>query len=304
MNIFMTGATGYIGGTLARRLLDDGHSLRGLVRDAEKGRRLASFGVEPVIGGLDDAALLATEARRADAVINTASSDHRGAVDAFLEALAGSNKPFIHTSGSSIVADDAHGDAASDKVYDEDTPVAPVPGKRARVAIDRTIRDASRRDVRSIVVCPSMIYGNGLGLARDSAQIPGLARRARAWGVVRHVGQGLNVWSNVHVEDVADLYRLALAKAPAGAFYFAENGEASYLDICEAIARRLGLGAPQAWPFEEAAKELGENSAAYTFGSNSRVRAKRARDEFGWQPKLAFATAWIEAELPLWVVYS
>lgn len=299
MNIFMTGATGYIGGTVAHHLLDDGHSLRGLVRDAEKGRRLASFGVEPVIGGLDDAALLAAEARRADAVINTASSDHRGAVDAFLEGLAGSNKPFIHTSGSSIVADDAHGDAASDKFYDEDTPVDPVPGKQARVAIDRTIRDASRRGVRSIVVCPTMIYGNGLGLARDSAQIPGLAKRARAWGVVRHVGKGLNVWSNVHVEDVADLYRLALAKAPAGAFYFAENGEASYRAICAAIARRLKLDGPQAWPFEEAARELGENSAAYTFGSNSRVRARRARSELGWHPKHSSATAWIESELPL-----
>ena len=41
MNIFMTGATGYIGGTVARRLLDDGHRLRGLVRDTEKGRKLA-----------------------------------------------------------------------------------------------------------------------------------------------------------------------------------------------------------------------------------------------------------------------
>lgn len=299
MNIFMTGATGYIGGTVARRLLDDGHSLRGLVRDAEKGRGLASFGVEPVIGGLDDAALLAAEARRADAVINTANSDHRGAIDAFLESLAGSSKPFIHTSGSSIVADDAHGDAASDKIYDEDTPVDAVPGKRARVAIDRTIRDASRRGVRSIVVCPTMIYGNGLGLARDSAQIPGLAKRAKAWGVARHVGKGLNIWSNVHVEDVADLYRLALAKAPAGAFYFAENGEASYRDICAAIARRLKLYGPQAWPFEDAARELGENSAAYTFGSNSRVRARRARRELGWQPKHSSATSWIEAEMPL-----
>jgi nucleoside-diphosphate-sugar epimerase len=299
MNIFMTGATGYIGGTIARRLLDDGHSLRGLVRDAEKARTLAAFGVEPVTGGLDDAALLTAEARRADAVINTASSDHRGAIDAFLEALAGSDKPIIHTSGSSIVADDAHGDAASDRIYDEDTPVDPVPGKQARVAIDRTIRDASRRGVRSIVVCPTMIYGNGLGLARDSAQIPGLAKRARAWGVVRHVGKGLNIWSNVHVEDVADLYRLALAKAPAGAFYFAENGESSYRDICVAIAHRLGLGAPEVWPFEEAAKELGENSAAYTFGSNSRVRARRARRELGWQPRHSSATAWIEAELPL-----
>ncbi len=50
MDIFMTGATGYIGGTIARRLLDDGHKLRGLVRDEEKARKLAAFGVEPVIG--------------------------------------------------------------------------------------------------------------------------------------------------------------------------------------------------------------------------------------------------------------
>ncbi len=299
MNIFMTGATGYIGGTIARRLLDDGHTLRGLVRDGEKAKKLAAFGIEPVIGGLDDAAILAVEAGRADAVINTANSDHRGAVEALLDGLAGSNKPFIHTSGSSIVADDAYGDVTSDKIYDEDTPLEPVPGKKARVEIDRTIRNASQRGVRSIVVCPTMIYGNGLGLARDSAQIPGLAKRAKASGVVRHVGKGLNVWSNVHVEDVADIYSLALAKAPAGAFYFAENGEASYRDICTAIARRLKLGAPQAWPFAEAAKELGESGAAYTFGSNSRVRGKRTRSELGWQPKHSSATAWIEAELPL-----
>lgn len=299
MNIFMTGATGYIGGTIARRLLDDGHRVRGLVRDTEKARRLASFGVEPVTGSLDDAAVLMVEARRADAVVNTANSDHRGAVEALLEGLAGSDKPFIHTSGSSIVADDAHGDVASQKIYDEDTPFEPVAGKQSRVAIDRTIRDASRRGVRSIVVCPTMVYGNGLGLARDSAQIPGLARTAKATGVVRHVGKGLNIWSNVHVEDVADLYSLALAGAPAGSFYFAENGEASYRDICAAIARRLKLGEPQAWPFEDAAKELGENSAAYTFGSNSRVRARRARRELGWQPRHSSATAWIEAELPL-----
>ncbi|NQW53397.1 MAG: NAD-dependent epimerase/dehydratase family protein [Rhodospirillales bacterium] len=297
MNIFMTGATGYIGGTVARRLLDDGHRLRGLVRDTEKGRKLASFGVEPVAGDLDDGAVLAAEARRADAVINTADSDHRGAIDALLEGLAGSDKPFLHTSGSSIVADDAHGNVASDRIYDEDTPFEPVPGKQARVAIDRKIRDASSRGVRSIVVCPTMIYGNGLGLARDSAQIPGLAKRARASGVVRHVGKGLNVWSNVHVEDVADVYRLALTRAPAGAFYFAENGEASYRDICAAIARRLGLGAPQAWPFEEAAMELGENSAAYSFGSNSRVRGKRTRGELGWQPRHVSAIRWIETEM-------
>ncbi len=215
-------------------------------------------------------------------------------IEAFLEGLAGSNKPFLHTSGSSIVADDAHGDVASDKIYDEDTPVEPVPGKQARVAIDRTIRDASRRGVRSIVVCPTMIYGNGLGLSRDSAQIPGLANRAKASGVVRHVGKGLNIWSNVHVEDVADIYRLALAKAPAGAFYFAENGEASYRDICAAIARRLKLGEPRGL----AVRGGGEGARREQRGLHVRLQQPRPRQahrgELGWQPKHSSATAWIE----------
>ncbi|MBL0897665.1 MAG: NAD-dependent epimerase/dehydratase family protein [Reyranella sp.] len=299
MNIFLTGATGYIGGTVGRRLLDEGHRIRGLVRDADKAKRLAAMGVEPVMGGLDDAAVLTAEAKRADGVINTASSDHRGAVEALVEGLAGSNKPFLHTSGSSIVADEARGDFASDKIYDEDTPFVPVAGKQARVAIDDIVRGAAARGVRSAIVCPTMIYGFGLGLARDSVQIPRLAALARKAGVVRHVGKGLNVWSNVHVEDVADVFRLALAKAPAGAFYFVENGEASYRDVCVAIARRLGLGAPQVWPFAEAAKELGESSAAYSFGSNSRVRGKRTRAELGWQPKHASALDWISKDLPL-----
>jgi nucleoside-diphosphate-sugar epimerase len=299
MNIFLTGATGYIGGTVARRLLDDGHRLRGLVRDADKGKRLAAMGVEPVAGSLDDSAVLTAEARRADGVINTASSDHRGAVEALVEGLAGSSKPFLHTSGSSIVADEARGDVASEKIYDEDTPIAPVAGKQARVDIDGIVRGAAARGVRSAIVCPTMIYGSGLGLARDSVQIPKLAALARKAGVVRHVGKGLNVWSNVHVEDVADVFRLALAKAPAGAFYFVENGEASYRDVCVAIAKRLGMKEPQPWPFDEAAKELGENGAAYSYGSNSRVRAKRTRAELGWQPKHPSALDWIAKELPL-----
>lgn len=299
MNIFLTGATGYIGGTVARRLLDDGHRLRGLVRGADKARRLAAIGVEPVVGGLDDAAILTAEARGADGVINTASSDHRGAVEALVEGLAGSNKPFLHTSGSSIVADEARGDSASDKIYDEDTPLVPVAGKQGRVAIDDVVRAAAARGVRSAIICPTMIYGNGLGLARDSAQIPMLAALARKSGVVRHVGKGLNVWSNVHVEDVADVFRLALAKAPAGAFYFVENGEASYRDVCVAIAKRLGMGAPQAWPLDDAAKELGDNSAAYSYGSNSRVRGKRTRAELGWQPRHTSVLDWIASDLPI-----
>jgi nucleoside-diphosphate-sugar epimerase len=81
------------------------------------------------------------------------------------------------------------------------------------------------------------------------------------------------------------LYALALEKAPAGAFYFAENGENSMREVCEAINRALRFeGAPSAMSMEEAAAEWGEGVAEDTMGSNSRVRAVRARRELGWQP--------------------
>lgn len=299
MTIFLTGASGYIGGAVAVRLLRDGHRIRGLVRSPEKAARLQALGVEPVLGDLSDTALLAREAEVADAVINTASADDRAAVEALLDALAGSGKPFLHTSGTSVVADDARGEWASDRIYDEDTPVEPVPGKAARVAIDRLIVETAGRGVRSAVLCNSLIYGTGPGLNPDSVQIPALVAQARKSGVARPVGRGLNIWSNVHVDDMADLYALALEGAPAGAFYYVENGEASFADATAAIARRLGLGAPQPWPIDDAIAELGFGTAVYSLGSNSRVRGKRARAELGWAPKHGSLTGWIEREMPV-----
>jgi nucleoside-diphosphate-sugar epimerase len=299
MTIFLTGASGYIGGAIALRLMRDGHRIRGLVRSPEKAARLQALGIEPVPGDLSDLALLAREAKAADAVVNAASSDDRPAVEAVLDALAGSGKPFLHTSGTSVVADDARGEWASDRIYDEDTPVEPVPGKAARVAIDRLIVDAARRGVRSMVLCNSLIYGTGPGLHADSVQIPTLVAAARKSGVVRHIGRGLNIWSNVHVDDMADLYALALARAPAGAFTYVENGEASFAEAAAAIARRLGLGAPQPWPVDDAIAALGFGHAVYSLGSNSRVRGKRARAELGWTPKRDSLIDWIETAMPV-----
>ena len=299
MNIFLTGASGFIGGTVALRLKASGYRMRGLVRSPEKAARLQALGIEPVLGDLSDTALLAQEAKAADAVVNAASSDDRPAVDAFLDALAGSGKPFLHTSGTSVVADDARGDRASDRIYDEDTPIEPVPGKAARAAIDRLIIDAAGGGLRSVVLCNSLIYGTGRGLHPDWVQIPVLVAQARQTGIVRHVGRGLNIWSNVHVDDMAELYALALDRAPAGAFYYVENGEASFAEAAAAIARRLGLDAPQPWPIDDAIATLGFGHAVYSLGSNSRVRGRRARAELDWSPKHASLTGWIENEMPV-----
>ena len=110
MRIFLTGANGFIGGAVAVALIAAGHRVRGLVRSRATAELVAVHGIEAVIGSLDDTAMLQAEARTADAVVNAASSDHRGAVEAFIAVLSGSDKPFIHSSGSSIVADLAMGE--------------------------------------------------------------------------------------------------------------------------------------------------------------------------------------------------
>jgi nucleoside-diphosphate-sugar epimerase len=285
MKVFVTGASGYIGGSVAAALLSAGHTVKGLVRSEQRAQQVRELGIEPAVGTLSDASLLAQMAREADAVVNAANSDDRGAVEAMLPALAGSGKALIHTSGSSIVGDMAAGER-SEKVYEDDTPVQPLPGKAARVAIDRLVLAAAQSGVRAVVMCPTMIYGRGRGAHQDSVQVPRLIALAKKYGVGRHVGRGENVWSNVHIDDLVALYVLALQKAPAGAFYYAENGENSYREVAAAISRMLGFGGrTQPMPIEEAVAELGEAAAHFSFGSNSRVRAVRARRELGWSPK-------------------
>ncbi len=300
MKVFLTGASGYIGGTVAQRLLTDGHQVRGLVRDPDKVGPLTARGVTPVVGDLDDSDLLAAEARAADAVVNAANSDHRGAAHALVAALAGSGKTLLHTSGTSVIGDDAAGEAVTPHVFDDTRPFAANthPIRQARHAIDTFVVGGAASGVRSAVLCDSLIYGTGTGLQTQTALIPPLVEQARASGVVRVVGHGLNRWSTVHVEDMASLYSQVLADPAASGFYFVEAGEACFADIGAAIARRLGLGPVQFWNVKEAAATWGEGFARYALGANSRVRATRAR-QLGWTPTRDSVTEWIQRDMPL-----
>jgi len=296
MNVFITGAAGFIGGSIATGLVNAGHEVTGLVRSAEQAEEMTALGITPVIGTLDDSALLTEQAKKADAVINAASSDHRGAVETLLAALRGSNKTFLHTSGSSIVGD-ASGGKSSDVIYFEDNLPEPTVDKAARVAIDNLILAAAKDGVNSAVICNTLIYGHSLGVKRDSVQLPRLLKQARKSGVVRHVGTGQNIWSNVHIEDVVALYLLALEKNVPGTFYFVESGEAAFVDMTTAIAEALKLGKPQDWPLADAEAEWGYEMANYGLGSNSRVRGKHALELLGWAPKRTSVVEWIRDEM-------
>jgi nucleoside-diphosphate-sugar epimerase len=285
MKIFCTGASGYIGGSVAAHLAASGHQVTGLVRSADKADAVRAFDIEPVMGTLDDVQVLTRAAQAADVVINAASADHKGAVTALLDALAGSGKAFIHTSGSSIVGTRSRGER-SDDIFDEDTPITPSPARVARVALNHFIVGYHDKGCRPVIICPSLIYGIGHGAGRDSVQVPLLIDLAKKRGNAAHAGPGENIWSNVHIDDLVPLYARAIDRAPAGSFYFVENGENSMREACLAINRMLGLsGPPSAMTMQEAANEWGEGTTEDTMASNSRVRAKRARAELGWRPK-------------------
>ncbi len=294
MRIFITGANGFIGGAIAAALIRDGHEIRGLVRDQVKADAVAAQGIVPVVGSLSDSGLLQAEAQAAEGVVNAASSDHRGAIEALIAGLADSGKPFVHTSGSSIVGDEAMGEP-SERIFHEDTPLTPEPDKAARVALDRRVLDAP--GIRAVVLCNTMIYGNAMGAPAESVQVPRLVRQARTSGVARYIGRGLNRWSNVHIADVAALYALALAKAPAGSFMYVESGEESLGEVARAIAARLGLGEAQSWADEPAIAAWGREMAVFALGSNSRVRGKAATELLGWAPQRRSITEWIAQEL-------
>jgi nucleoside-diphosphate-sugar epimerase len=243
------------------------------------------LGLTPVHGTLDDADVLKAAAVRADAVINSANADHEPSARALLGAIEGTGKTYIHTSGSSIVGTQSAGERV-DAIFDEATPINPSSGRAARVALNAHILSFKTKGVRPVIICPSLIYGISHGPDKHSMQVPLLIALAKKAGVAKHYGPGENIWSNVHIDDLVDLYLLALASAPAGAFYFAENGENSMRQVCEAINRKLGVNAGTvAMSLDEASREWSEGTARNTMGSNSRVRAVRARAELGWRPR-------------------
>jgi len=92
MKIFLTGATGYIGGSVAERLRREGHAITGLVRSESGAKEVETRGMRAVLGSLDDSAVIAHAAREADAVIDMAEANHPGVV----EAIASGSGAFLH----------------------------------------------------------------------------------------------------------------------------------------------------------------------------------------------------------------
>ncbi|KAG0296105.1 hypothetical protein BGZ98_001107 [Dissophora globulifera] len=330
IRLFVAGITGYIGSSAMDLLFQDPsartrYTVRALVRSQEKAESdVRPFGVEPVIGSLDDLDLLTEEASQADVVLNFAHADHLAATKAILKGLqhrprrqdAARKRPIlIHTSGTGVLLDDAQGNFAGTTIYyDSDVAqLSSLADTQPHRDVDLEIFNPSHADkIDSYVVAPPTIWGVGTGPGNHtSIQIPYQVRFSIQHKRALQVGKGLNIWSRVHVLDLARFYVILLQRAlqepdegehalpskgwkplpkNGDQYYFVEDGEFTYGEVAQEIAKALkahGVNDSGEVTSVDTINDLKyfDKAAGRRIGGNSRSRAVRARELFGWKPQ-------------------
>jgi nucleoside-diphosphate-sugar epimerase len=240
MRVFITGATGFIGSTLVKELIANGHQVLGLCRSEDKARSLEAAGAKAHRGSLEDPASLRAGAGQADAVIHTAF-DHdfshfaancekdRGAIRALGSALAGSDRPLLITSGTGM-GEPGDGRPAREDIYNLGHP-------NPRSASEQAGQELLETGVAVSVMRLPQVHD----VVRQGLITPCIAI-ARQKGYCAYVGEGRNRWPAAHVADVARLYRLAVERRKAGERYHAVAEQGITLrDIMNVIGAGLAI---------------------------------------------------------------
>ena len=277
MRVFITGAAGFIGTATTKELIANGHQVLGLARSDANAKAIKALGAEVHWGSLDDLDSLRNGTKETDGTIHLAfihdfskfaenGQIDKTAIEAMGEALAGTGKPFVVTSGTLLVAP---GRLATEE--DAATPGLPRVSESAGLAF-------ASRGVRAMAVrLPQVHGGDGkCGLVNYLLNI------AREKGVSAYVDDGSNRWPGAHRLDVAHLYRLALERGTAGRSYHAvaEEGVRAR-DIAEIVGRQLRL--PVAAIAAEKASEHFGTMAMFVARDGAASSALTQR-WLGWKP--------------------
>jgi nucleoside-diphosphate-sugar epimerase len=282
MQVFLTGATGYIGSAVLDAMIKGRHRVTALARDPEKAERLKAKGAATIIGELGLPKTYVAAVKAADAVVHTALDESpRGVekeklgLDTMLAALGeasqadGKPRVFIYTSGIWVLG-------RSVKSAEEDAPLDPPAYVEWRPAHEEKVLSASSGSLRTVVVRPGIVYGGGRGIVAD------LIKDALN-GLIRVVGPGKNRWPSIYDHDLAELYvKILESPTAAGVIHATDEADERVIDIAEAIAEHV----PQKpdirlVPLTEARKKFGTYADALAL--DQKVRSPKAR-ALGWAP--------------------
>jgi nucleoside-diphosphate-sugar epimerase len=285
MKVLVTGASGFLGGSLCAELGQRGHEPVAMVRRPGSG----PVGVAEVRGDLGDADSLrdALDSSRPEVVVHLAaeiasqrsaakiSEANIGGTKSLLEAAdAAGTRRFVFA--STVVTGDAGGE-----LLDETStlPVQTAYG-RSKQEGERLVRDSQLEDV---VLRPSHVYGAGGWFESE------FVSRLRQPGRFAVIGSGDNWWDVVRDVDVVQAFALAVETAAPGSTYHVVDDEPiRFYDFVALIAKELGLGPPRRVPAWVARMAAGGDPVAAVTRS-ARSSNARAKQELGWRPRFASA---------------
>lgn len=280
MQVFLTGATGYVGSAVLEALLKRAHGVTALVRDGEKATQLKTRGVTPVLGEMVNPSRWREAAAGKDAIIHAALDHGPHGVEAdriAIETFAKLVPPvFIYTSGIWAIG------AAPQPVDETASTGQPAQQSAWRVEHEKRVMSVSWSGARTVVVRPGMVYGGARGFISD------LLRDATN-GLVRVIGSGDNHWPVVYDRDLGDLYQKLIVAPRAEGVYHATDGSTDTVnEIVEAIAGAVSQPPSiRHVPLDEARKKLGPLADALAL--DQIVKSSRVH-EIGWSPSLHSVT--------------
>lgn len=283
MHVFVTGGSGLTGPAVVAELIAAGHTVTGLARSDAAAGRLRGLGAHVLRGSLEDPGSLREGARAADGVIHMAFGGSFAdpedlvrrdltATETLGQALAGSGKPFVSTSGTFVMP---AGRLSTEQDAPDPESIASfrVPGEQACLAY------ASQGVRSSVVRLAPTVHGPG-----DYGFIPVLIAAAHKTGVSAYIGDGANRWPAIHRLDAARLFRLALEKAPAGsALHGVGESAITIKSIAEHIARILAIPT-DSLTLEQAADHLGDPFLARAFATDAPASGTHTQTLLGWIP--------------------
>jgi nucleoside-diphosphate-sugar epimerase len=307
--VLVTGASGFLGGALARALADAGAAVRGLVRLPSRAGYIADYpNIDLATGDLADADSLVRALDGADTVFHVAAAlggapekQHRVNVGgtralARLAAEAGVRR-FVHISSVAV-----YGFAGLPDRVIEETPPSPAAYaySATKLGAEHALREvAAETGLGFSIIRPGMIYG-----PRSNPWTVQMFRLSRRWGTP-FIGDGRGHAMPVHIDDVCELTML-LADHPAAAgeafnctpdpgvswrdflsAYAALKGRARWLGIppvtVRALAPVIATLAPRGSLMKDFRDLLPLNMRPVTYSMD------KARTLLGWQPQVAFA---------------